>query len=379
MAREIEGDLNSHGREAVMPLDLRAMALRCAETLGKFGKTLDDATEHFVAHLEAEIEKGESATITSLADQWFLDKSTNPNKPLRQDTLDDIEETKNLLQRLFPKDRISEVTKAPIEKYLRGLKVTNRRRYNRKNLIGQFFNWARKHKHTKANPCEEIEIVVPSADVEILTIEECEALLRKCDAPEHADLRAYVCICLFAGLRPTEAQLLKWENVTEKQIKVLGGTSKIKRTRNVPVEPTLTTWLKPIAKKTGSVVPDRFRQRFEALKIAAGYKVQGENEKDGKKWIGDGLRHTYATYWLAKHKDRPHLAENMGTSLKMIADHYKGELKFETEEADFWGLLPADLQAIKDKEAVKAEREAEELDGTVTQKPKEGEESVFDL
>jgi integrase len=341
-AREIADDIEQHGYGAPIPLQLRAMALRCSELLAKFGKTIDDATTHYVEFLEAEQARSNSATVAKLADDWLSDKKRGTKKQLRQDTLDDIEETANLLKKLFPSKRLGEVTHTDIESYLDGLTVSLRRKYNRKNLMGQFFNWSRKKGYTTVNPCEGIEIVVPSTDPRILTVEECEALLRLVEKPQHADMRGYLAICLFAGLRPTECQLLKWEKIDldERQITVLGSTSKIKETRTVSIEPTLADWLQPIAQRSGFVTsPTNFRPRFERLKIAVGYRVNGENE-NGKEWIEDGLRHSYASYWLGKYQDRAHLAEYMGTSLKMIKQHYKSIVARSKVDA-FWGLLPA--------------------------------------
>ena len=86
--------------------------------------------------------------------------------------------------------------------------------------------------------------------------------------------------------------------------------------------------------------------------MALGYKLRGKN-KDGPRWDTDLLRHTYATFWLAKYQNRNELAERMGTSVKMIGNHYKNIVKPD-EVVKFWNIVPkplADLQAAADQRA----------------------------
>jgi len=350
-AQKIAEEFEEHGSSAILPFQLRAMALRCSEHLGKFGKSLEDATGFYIKHLEEEAKRANSATISALADQWLADKKSNKKRTLRADTIDDIKETSNLLKKLFPSAKIAEANQKQIETYLDGLLVTHRRKFNLKNRLGQFFNWARKKGYTAFNPCEGIEIVVPSSDPQFLSVEDCKTLLELCERPAHEDLLCYIAICLFAGLRPTECALLRWEQIDfeERQITVLGSTSKVKESRTVTIEPTLARWLTPRAKKSGFVTePKNFRPRFEKLKVASGYKIGKENP-DGRVWIDDGMRHSFATFWLARHNDRPHLAEQMGTGLKMIKKHYKGTVARSKMEA-FWNLLPQGVKKAEEEE-----------------------------
>jgi integrase len=167
----------------------------------------------------------------------------------------------------------------------------------------------------------------------------------------HTDLVCYAAICLFAGLRPNECQLLQWENVhlEEGQITVLRETSKVSETRNVTIEPNLMEWLlKYGGKRTGFVTNQtNLPPRLKRFRAACGFKTNRKNP-DGPRWDEDVLRHCYASYWLAKHKDRPHLAENMGNSLKMIKDHYK-RIVPKSEVEKFWGILPGGAKSAEKK------------------------------
>jgi hypothetical protein len=88
---------------------------------------------------------------------------------------------------------------------------------------------------------------------------------------------------------------------------------------------------------------------FEELKGKMGYKLRGN---DGvKKWPADVLRHTYATMWLAVHKDRDALAVHMGTGIQNIPKFYNGVVSLE-EAKRYWLIAPHDLASKSAKEAM---------------------------
>jgi len=52
-------------------------------------------------------------------------------------------------------------------------------------------------------------------------------------------------------------------------------------------------------------------------------------------WVADCIRHTYASNWLAVHKERSHLAEIMGNSPAIIRKYYKRAIPINDAEAYF--------------------------------------------
>jgi hypothetical protein len=51
------------------------------------------------------------------------------------------------------------------------------------------------------------------------------------------------------------------------------------------------------------------------------------------------MRHSFGSYWLAIHADRPHLAELMGNSVDVIKKHYRRAIP-RTEAEKFWQIRP---------------------------------------
>lgn len=81
----------------------------------------------------------------------------------------------------------------------------------------------------------------------------------------------------------------------------------------------------------GSLIPKNFKKRWKRLRIAVGLF---EN------WPHDGVRHTFATYHYALHKNEALLQAEMGhESAQMIHAHYKG-LGLPKDARRFWALRP---------------------------------------
>jgi hypothetical protein len=57
------------------------------------------------------------------------------------------------------------------------------------------------------------------------------------------------------------------------------------------------------------------------------------------RWIPDGLRHAFATYWLGVHQNRNRLAELMGNSPAIIGRHYLKPVS-RSEAQRFWLMTP---------------------------------------
>jgi len=360
-AREIEADFRMEGVEGLaLSAELRVEALKAETKLKPHGKTVMDAVHFYIAHLEAEEKKKRSQTVHNLAEEWHKAKKAQQAKGiLRERTVTDIGVTAGTLQKQWGSLRIAEMTTEHFEKYLDGLEVKQQTYANLRSQFSQFFNWCISRGYTTENPLKKIEVEVMKRDVQILTVKEAQRLMRKVEA-KFPELMVYHAVCLFGGLRPTEAKLLKWEDIhlEERQITVLQTTSKVKETRNVQIEDTLFHWLKSHeGSKKGFIVKQKgFRTATEKFRIALGYKIGEENE-DGPKWIEDILRHTYASYWLPKYKHRGQLAEQMGNSIKMIKDHYKQVVKSSDVDA-FWSILPEEERILREKAKAEIKKRA---------------------
>ena len=146
-----------------------------------------------------------------------------------------------------------------------------------------------------------------------------------------------VLIMCNTGMRPTEAKNLRWRDVgirTDKQERkfvVLNVRGK-KKHRNLVAAGSVADYLERVHAIAKAAGPDDFvfttfkgkragllyRRPIEELLTESGLRVSSS----GSRRSAYCFRHTYATFRLSEGVDVYFLANQMGTSVKMIEDHY---------------------------------------------------------
>jgi integrase len=182
------------------------------------------------------------------------------------------------------------------------------------------------------NPVDSIDAVKKvDKPVEILKVAELARLL-DCATPEVLPL---IAIGAFAGVRTAELLRLDWKDadLTRGFLNVDAEKSKSARRRLIKMEPCLIAWLSPYAGKTGLILPVNVFQYLHLVRQTC--KAAGITA-----WPKNGLRHSFASYHLAKHQDAPRLALDMGhVSPHMIFNHYR-EIVTPEEAERYWQIFP---------------------------------------
>ncbi len=256
--------------------------------------------------------------------------------PLREASKGNRKFQINVFQNSVPNIRLPEATPEFIEKFLDGRKVSPATRNFYKKMLSVFFSWCieRPRRWINSNPCREIRIDLgeqrPPA---VLTVAECRSLLGA--AESHADglMAPYVAVCLFGGLRPTEAQRLTWGQVNfhDGEIRLEAAQTKTGRGRMVKICPTLAAWLRAYQGKP--FYPAGWRKGFAAVKEAAGLK----------EWTPDVMRHTAISHFFRKCGSYGFTGEQFGNSEAVIKSHYQGRVSSEDTRA-FFRLMPKACQ-----------------------------------
>ncbi len=340
IAETLEIELLNHGARAFAELSplQRKDATEALQLLEPFeGATLFKAARHYVDFLAADAKRATGPTLKeALARYLETKRAEHEAGTLRKLSIYDLEsKTRYLLVELGER-RLGEIDQTAVEEFLGKLALSPRARENVRMKSSQFFNFCLRRKWITENPAADLAKKIEMKDVEILGVEAAEELLRTALTSSHAaSVIPYLCVCLFAGLRPGEAQQLKWEQVhfATGQIEVLKSTTKIKETRFVTLEPLLAEWLLPYRNAHGRIAGTNFTKDWKAVRQAAGYS------EESRPWPVDVLRHTFGTNWLAVHRDRARLAEEMGNTTSIIKKYYKRAIPRQTAEA-FWKLRP---------------------------------------
>ena len=156
-----------------------------------------------------------------------------------------VEEVKAMAREFTPgslgTERVSQITPELVEQYVEGRRNSVSVRTLNKAVVGlkTMLKWARKGRKIKTNAVAEMSRAgKPARRHRALDVDEVERLLEVSPEPSGTLWLAFVT----TGLRKGEMVQLRWPQVdldTTNTIRVVAGTSKSKRQRDVPIVPDL--------------------------------------------------------------------------------------------------------------------------------------------
>jgi len=199
-------------------------------------------------------------------------------------------------------------------------------------ILGGLFNYGRKRDLCANNPIAKLDRrKLPPREVEIYSPKEAAALLRAADPA----LLPWLCVCMFAGLRASEARKLTWGDFdfVEKFVHVRAAVSKTHRPRAIRMEKNLREWLLRFRKGDSELIAPQganvLRKQLRAAHLTAGVRQ-----------IKHGPRHCYASYLLARDGGVDALLLNMGhEDGATLFRHYHRAAK-KRDAKTFWNLRP---------------------------------------
>jgi len=344
--RQIELEADFHARQpdanAIRATKLSETQLRIAEVA--FLRL--DSDEQLLAAVTFWQEKGrpqarvESPRLDEAVAQFvaWLDSA---GCPLREQSRHGLRIRVGIFGSSLSNLELDAITPETIEGFLDRLKVAPVTKDNYRRAVSRFFSWciARPRRWTATNPCRAVRIERSHDDAppQVLSVAECESLLRAAEDYKAGMLVPYVAVCLFAGLRPFEARRLTWVqvNLDDGEIRLESAQTKTKRARVVTIGPTLKAWLQAYPGKP--FFPVNWRRHFDAVKSAAGFAGR---DGGSKPWEPDVLRHTAVSHYFRDCGSYGRTAEMFGNSEGIIKRHYQARVS--TEEAKmFYALAPA--------------------------------------
>src|SRR5438874_8339314 len=233
---------------------------------------------------------------------------------------------------------VCEVSSSEIEEQLKGMSASVSNAFL--HYLRAAFNFGIRRGWCQENPVKRIEMQTLRMRKEVLTNAQVTALL-KATVENDLELLPYHLFCVFAGVRPKEAERLTWSdvNLEEKFIQVPEETSKTGIRRIVDMEPLLLRWLdyyiRSDGRINGSITPaQNLRKRLRTIRVAAAFE----------RWPQDAPRRTYASNWLAANHDVNRLNNLMGhTSPAMLWQHYHRAVT-QRHAAAFWKIEPPKIE-----------------------------------
>jgi integrase len=249
--------------------------------------------------------------------------------------VDEMERVLNKFSQAF-QTNIGNVTTADINDYLRNLDASPASRNIYRRKIVTLFNYARRvgylpDKTTAASKsaCAKHH----SREIEIFDAQEMSRLL------QHAsdNLRPFVVLCGFCGLRPAEAMRLDWGEIDFEHgtILVAARKSKTQSRRFAPLPENAAAWLRPLVKPAGKVV--------NIVMIVNALRRLGRRAKVNMK--RNGLRHSFCSYRLALTQNANQTALEAGHSPGILFKHYR-QLCTADAAARWFAIAPIDSEKV---------------------------------
>ncbi|WP_309398565.1 tyrosine-type recombinase/integrase [Cerasicoccus maritimus] len=316
----------SHTAESTLTeqiLELQSLRQRVAK-VSDVG--LENAIAFFESHYKPEISK----IGVYLASEKFIASRTGRSEKTKAY----YSKCLKLLSKDDPNTAVHEFTTRSIEEVLSPYKHIGTQRSYRRGL-NAFFNWAVRAKYCLENPCDHMEALPQQRrKVVILPLSEVKQLLKaSCDYKD-GSMASSIALMLFAGLRPSELEALKPEDVRSEYLIISGGKMEGKIKRRVPIAGILETWLK---KYPFQGRPINWVKKMQSLKNA----IQPTN------WVSDILRHTSISYQVERDEDIGKVATRNGTSSNMVTLHYRDVIEDPQDVIEFWSMSPEAVEDVK--------------------------------
>jgi integrase len=310
----------------------RAEFLECSKKLEPFGASLRDATEFYLPHLQT------SATSSTVKETVSEMLKIRKGAGASSRHLANLRSRLGQFSSVFGEKHVAHLTVQDIDDWLLNLShcksgkpLSPTTRNNFRRVLVSMFNFARGRRYCISNPAKETaKAKAIDKPVAILTVNELSQLLKHATV----ELLPYLTIGAFAGLRRAELERLDWKQIDLDSglIEVPANIAKSAQRRLVRIEPNLSAWLRPHVKPKGRVTPTNYEELLKKARNAAGIT----------EWPNNGLRHSYASYYLAKFKSSENLALELGHSgTDIIFRHYRELVKPTTAES-YWQIMPVD-------------------------------------
>ena len=257
---QILESIETNGAQPAFPKDVKVRAdayQKLVEWLNPHGKTPEDAVDHYVNWLGAEIKRQAKPTVGKLVDEFQAHKLL---EKVDEQYQNEIKVHCRFIKRTWGERRIDDLRKNEIDVELtkRHPNKNTRRKYL--TFARMFFNWVlgEDKAYIVTNPADGIKYRQENFEKEFYSPETLKKFLRYV-AENHKELVGYYALLAFAGLRPTEGARVQRHhiNFTTEVLHVIKGKTDARHPHLEPVAMAWMTWHRDTSAKDAPFVPQK--------------------------------------------------------------------------------------------------------------------------
>lgn len=286
--------------------------------------SLLDAASYYVDHHKRVVEQ----PLLTTAAERYVDEKIRTGR--REATIRSARIQSNRLAKAFPETTVNKLTRQDLLRWLDGRNFKSpvtRNNYIRD--ISGFLAWCVEQGYATKN----VAATIPNSAVDddlpaVYDVATVQQMLRYLEQHEPR-LVAFHALGFFAGVRTTELERLHLENIQGPLLQVTPRAAKTRSWRYIEMEPNLQEWL--AAYPPDGPIQNGSRYTIEAARRGAGCWP----------WVQNVMRHSFATYHLARYRDAARTAHDLGhpnanlvyTRYRALAEKAEGEKYFAIHPA----------------------------------------------
>lgn len=328
-AADRNAEIKAHGIQISLSPVARIQAIDAAEKLAPYKKSISDAVEFYIAHLERQQSSVDVAYLCDLVLDEF--ERRYERKEISNKHLTSMRETIKKFRGRFADQKIKLLDGVTIKNWLASLplavKTRNRHRGYIKNMFGMALEWNLIDLNPLVKTSSFNDPHAKGFKVTILTPEEMAKFLTVADP----DFIPFFALNAFSGLRREEIKRLDWSEVKldRNRIDLPFTKSKNGKRKLIEVSDNLVTWLQPHVQSSGSVMPRK--------KLQLAFEAAAKNAEIIP-WRQNALRHSFCSYAVAS-KGFEWTAAQADHSVRMLREHY-WEVVSKEEAEKYWAIKP---------------------------------------
>ena len=249
-AADQNGEITAHGTQVSLSSVVRLQAIYAAERLAPFGKTIDDAVNHYLTYVNQLASSVPFSKLSLQIREEFKRRAQNNEASSRH--IETMHETLTKLESKFSNRSVATIETKEIREWLLGLPLAAKTRNKHRGYARQIFSLAVDFGYRTTNPVLGIKkfrerSTEENGEISILSAENTEKLFREAD-PE---VIPFLVLNFFCGVRRAVIERLDWAelSIAKKHVIVPRYKGKNQKRYRVTLSDNAIEWLKPKSKR----------------------------------------------------------------------------------------------------------------------------------